>query len=274
MKKHFSLVLFLLLSLNAFAQDFSLLTWNIQDLGRTKDAKELDRMVDVMRDYDIVAIQEVVAKDPAGARAVATLADLLNRTGAKWDYRISDPTRSPSSYISERYAYLWKTSKVRLLGRTYLDDVLADSCDREPYMAQFQLKSTQDTFVVVNFHARRFDKEPEAEIRHFVNYPNRLGMGKVFIVGDFNLNESHEVWRPLYTQGFQPALQQTPTTLKRKCAKGQYFNYPIDNIYFPAQYVEIISAGRIDFVQSCDSLEEARGVSDHVPVVLKARFKF
>jgi hypothetical protein len=44
-----------------------------------------------VRDYDIIAIQEVVA-GYGGAQAVAKLADELNRKGSKWNYIISDPT--------------------------------------------------------------------------------------------------------------------------------------------------------------------------------------
>ena len=33
----------------------------------------------IINDYDIVAIQEVVAKDPAGAQAVARIVDNLNK---------------------------------------------------------------------------------------------------------------------------------------------------------------------------------------------------
>ena len=59
----------------------------------------------------IVAVVEVVAKS-GGAQAVARLADELNRTRSKWDYCISDPT-SGSRNKSERYAFLWKTSKLK-----------------------------------------------------------------------------------------------------------------------------------------------------------------
>ncbi len=48
-----------------------------------------------------------------GAQAVARLADELNRKGTKWDYVISDPTSS-SAYKTERYAFIWKTSKVTI----------------------------------------------------------------------------------------------------------------------------------------------------------------
>jgi hypothetical protein len=46
-----------------------------------------------LRDYDIIAVQEVVA-GYGGVQAVARLSDELNRTGTKWDYIISDPTSS------------------------------------------------------------------------------------------------------------------------------------------------------------------------------------
>ena len=78
-------------------------------------------MAQILRHFDIVAIQEVVAKDPAGAQAVARLVDALNRTGYQWDYRISDPTKSPSVYMSARYAFLWKPSRVAIQHRAFLD---------------------------------------------------------------------------------------------------------------------------------------------------------
>ena len=39
-------------------------------------------MAKTLQDFDVVAIQEVVA-GPGGAQAVANLADALNRSGAK-----------------------------------------------------------------------------------------------------------------------------------------------------------------------------------------------
>lgn len=261
-------VLLVFFSGSAFVwgQSFSLLTWNIQDLGRTKSAEEIAVMVQVMRDYDLVLIQEVVAKDPAGAQQVARIADELDRTGANWDYRISDPTDSPSPYIAERYAVLWKTNRLQLQGRAILDAPLADICDREPFLAQFRLQGDTTHFWVVNFHARRFDNDPQGEIQYFPQYPERLGNTAVIIAGDFNCDEDDPVWRPLYALGYRSVVTQTPTTLKRSCDGTNYFNYPIDNIYYPTQRFRLREAGRIDFVGSCANLEAARGVSDHLPV--------
>jgi endonuclease/exonuclease/phosphatase family metal-dependent hydrolase len=262
----------LLAPLSLLGQEFSLLTWNIQNLGRTKNTAELEAMVDILRDYDLVAIQEVVAKDPAGAQKVALLADLLNRTGAQWDYRVSDPTNSPSSYISERYAFLWKPSRLTLLGRPYLDRELAAVVDREPYVAKFRVKGGNEPFFVVNFHARPHDREPEAEVAYLMAYPERLQTQRFVIAGDFNLDEQHQVWQPLYQAGFVPAVRETPTTLKRSCnATGEYFNYPIDNLYLLPRYFELLQSGRIDFVGGCDKVESARMISDHVPVFVRVR---
>jgi len=244
-------------------------TWNIRDLGRTKDSLEILQIAKIIKDFDVVAIQEVVAKDPAGAQAVAKISDELNRMGSKWDYSISDSTKSPSANISERYAFLWKTSKVKLVKKPYLDKELEDLCFREPYIAKFKLKKGEETFYVINYHSRKHYDKPEEEIVHFKKIPKRLDSNRIFIVGDFNLTEEHKVWGDLYNLGFKPSLTNTPTTLKIKCKNGNYFNYAIDNIFFNSTNIEIVNSGRIDFVKNCENLKTARYISDHLPVFME-----
>ncbi len=255
------------------AQEFTLLTWNIQNLGQSKDDSEIRNIAEIINEFDIVAVQEVVAKDPRGAQAVARLADELNRMGDRWDYRVSDPTRSPSPHISERYAFLWRSSKIQLVGRPYLDSKLADECDREPYLGQFRLKSEGTPFYIVNVHSRTYDKQPEKEIAHFEAYQNRLASELVFLAGDFNLSEDHPVWASFYKVGYQPSISDMATTLKRKCARGNYLNHSIDNIYYDQDVVELHRSGRVDFVRDCELLEVRRGLSDHLPVFLECSIK-
>jgi deoxyribonuclease-1-like protein len=273
MKRVLLLVIVLLVQSLAWGQRFSVLTWNIQDLGRSKNPQEVAAMVEVMRDYDLVLVQEVVAKDPAGAQRVAQLADALDRTGSNWDYRVSDPTDSPSPYVSERYAMLWKASRLRLAEPPRLERRLAQVCDREPYRAAFRAKGSNLKFYIITFHARRHDNQPEEEIQRFAQYPAWLETEYFLIAGDFNLDERHEVWRPLKRRGFQPVVRQTPTTLKRYCQAGNYFNYPIDNIFYPMHHFRRIRAGRVDFVGSCANLKAARGISDHLPVYAVLEFR-
>ncbi|MBK8489339.1 MAG: hypothetical protein IPL49_00195 [Saprospirales bacterium] len=156
------ILLFLFLWSPGFTQDptlssLKLLSWNIQDFGRSKDKKEIRQIAEFLRDYDLVAIQEVVATNTSGPKAVARLADELDRMGNDWDYRISDPTDSPP-YKTERYAFLWKTDRVKPVGRAWLADSLPEAVFREPYMGRFSFDGR--TFLIANFHARRGQISP------------------------------------------------------------------------------------------------------------------
>lgn len=250
------------------SESVSIVSWNIRHLGRTKTPEDIYEIATILRDYDLVAIQEVVAKDPAGAQAVAKIADELNRMGFRWDYQVSDPTKSPSPYLSERYAFLWKPSRVELIHRAYLDSELENLCYREPFIGKFKQKGKTDFFYVINYHSRKYTDKPEEEIIHFIDYPKRLNSEKIIIAGDFNLSETHEVWRPLYRTGFQSALKGEKTTLKWKCKENSYVNHAIDNFYFTSG-IQKREAKSIDFVQTCENLERAREISDHLPVFMK-----
>ena len=252
------------------SKKLKLVSWNIRHLGKTKTAEDIFEIANILRDFDVVAIQEVVAKDPAGAQAVAKIADELNRMGSKWDYQISDPTKSPSVYISERYAFLWKTSKVSLIHRAYLDTELEDLCYREPFVAAFKIKGESDPFYVINYHSRKYTDKPEEEIIHFIDYPQRLGSNRILIAGDFNLNEKHKVWTPFYKKGFKSALKNQRTTLKTKCKDGDYLSHPIDNVYFTPG-IDMVQAESLDFINDCANLERARQISDHLPIYIEFR---
>lgn len=246
----------------------SIASWNIRHLGRTKTADDIYQIANLMRNFDIVVIQEVVAKDPAGAQAVAKIADELNRMGFQWDYQVSDPTKSPTPQHSERYAFLWKPSRVNMIHRAYLDKELEDLCYREPFVAEFRPRGKKKSFYVINYHSRKYNDKPEEEIIQFIDYPERLKSDNILIAGDFNLSETHDVWRPFYRIGFKNALKNQRTTLKTKCKNDDYLSHPIDNFYFTSG-IEKISSGSIDFVGSCENLERAREISDHLPVFME-----
>ena len=127
--------------------DFTLLTWNIQDFGRTKDSSEINSIAKIIQTYDIIAIQEVVA-GYGGAQAVAKLSEQLNRMGSKWDYIISDPTDSPP-YMTERYAYIWKTKHIKIKSRGRLIHELSGNIDREPFLIDFYINKKK--FSIINF---------------------------------------------------------------------------------------------------------------------------
>lgn len=263
--------LLVLLPLLVSAQDLQLISWNVQDMGRTTSDEELARMVDILRDADVVAIQEVVAKDPAGAQRVALLADLLDRTGANWDYAISDPTTNEVPQSRERYAFLWRTSKVTRLAYG-LDKENEANISREPYWLDVRVKGFDGPIRLINFHSLPYSKHPETEIPFLADYPRRWNDRPLIYLGDWNMKVEHPCFRSFAEQGYRPALSGMPTTLKRKCtSNGAYVNHAIDNIYFNSAHFGLITAGVIDFVRGCEFLAEDRSLSDHLPVYLTIR---
>jgi len=247
----------------------SIATWNIRDLGRSKDNTEIHTIAQHLRDYDIVLIQEVVAGDPAGAQAVARLEAALDRMGAEWDSRVSDPTQSSSPYITERYAILWKPSRARMIGRPRLVSELANEINREPFEATFQADGM--TFTVLNLHARPRTKQPEREVKALIRYILDNDDITFILAGDFNVTEDHTVFNPLYRYGYTSALDDQKTTLNRTCKSGSYLHYAYDNIFFPKAAFRATNAGVIDHVGNCENLTVASGVSDHLGVYVRLR---
>lgn len=167
---------------NISTAQVKILTWNVENLGSSKSESVINYIANTVKDSDIVALQEVVA-GYGGAQAVAKLADALNRKGAKWDYAISDPTSS-SAYKTERYAFLWKTARVRLVNKPWLEKKYGLLIDREPYYATFEYNKKQ--FTLANFHAITKSKQPETEIKHFKNLPGEYPNLNLIFLGDFN----------------------------------------------------------------------------------------
>lgn len=246
--------------------EISLISWNIKDFGKTKNSKELNEIAEIVRDTDILVIQEVVA-GYGGAQAVAKLTDILNRKGSKWDYVISDPTNSPK-YVSERYAFIWKTHRIKIKNRGWLISELDSLIDREPFLLHFYIDGKQ--FTVIDYHSRPYNKDPESEIRALSTYVIDSLKTPLIIAGDFNVDERMPVFNTLKGVGYRATITNQKTTLKRICKRNGYLNYPIDNIFY-SKDIQKIEGDVIDFVRFCDQLEKARKLSDHLPVFL--RFK-
>ncbi|NDP27165.1 MAG: endonuclease/exonuclease/phosphatase family protein [Flavobacterium sp.] len=259
MTKKFFFLLFI--SFQSFSQP-KLLSWNLENLGKSKSNLEITYIANTIKDYDIIAIQEVVAGD-GGAQTVAKLADELNRKGAKWDYVISDPTSS-SAYKTERYAFIWKTSKVKKIGRAWLEKKYHLEIDREPFFCTFQYENKQ--FTVANFHAITKKMQPETEIKYFKFLPEEYPNLNLIFVGDFNCPQSHTVFNPLKKMGYKSIFINQKTSLKKECKNGNCLASEFDNMYYNASKITPINAGVIPFYKNFNFLLEARKISDHIPI--------
>lgn len=264
MKKLF-LFFFLLISISAIGQTIQICSWNLQNFGKSKTDEQILFIAKALKNYDIIAIQEVVA-GPGGPQAVARLHDELNRTGAKWAYSISHGT-SGDRYSKERYAYLWKTAKTSLVNEPWLEKKYNLEINREPYMAQFKLGKKQ--FTLVSLHAIPKTKQPETEIKYLQYLPEVYPHDVLIFLGDFNLPESHSVFYPLKRLGYPPALQNQKTTLRQKCIQGDRLASAYDNFFYKQAVIQCLNSGVVHFYNAFADLKEARKISDHLPVFLQ-----
>ena len=261
--------LFILFHFTTTAQSISLCSWNLKNFGKSKTTIEIEKIADLLKTFDVVAIQEVVAGF-GGAQAVARLADELNRKGAKWDYTISNPTKS-SPYRSERYAYLWKTSKLKIVGEAWSETKYEQEIEREPYF--IRLKAGKETITLVNFHALPKKHQPETEVKYFKFFPARYLNDNLIFCGDFNLPQSHTVFNPLKKMGYVPVLTKQKTTLRQKCIDGDCLASEFDNIFYSSKKITVTKSGIIHFYENFESMQEARLLSDHVPVFVEMMIK-
>ena len=242
----------------------SICSWNLMDFGKSKSDAEIEFIANTIKYYDIVLIQEVVAKDPGGAQAVGRLVEALNRKGAKWEYRISDATSGENSYKRERYAFLWKPSNVTLIGKPWLEIKYTNEINREPFFATF--KAGNKPFTIVNFHAIIKTMQPETEIKYFKFLPEEYPDLNLIFCGDFNVPQCHTVFFPLKKMGYQSALTGQKTSLRQQCINSDCLASEFDNIYFNAQNITKQASGAIYFYKSFTNLKEARKISDHIPI--------
>lgn len=258
--RKFLTIYLITLYLPSFGQN--IVSWNLKDLGKSRNDSEIKFIASLIKGFDIIAIQEVVA-GYGGPQAVARLADQLNRTGSKWDYTISNPTSS-SAYKTERYAFIWKTNKVQKVGKAWLENKYGQLIDREPYYCRFRV--ADKVFTLVNFHAITKSKQPETEVKYFKFLPAQYPKDNLIFCGDFNLPQSHTVFIPLRKMGYKPALVGQKTTLKQKKVYGNSLASEFDNIFYKADQVKMLKSGIIPFYKSFKDLSDARFISDHVPI--------
>jgi len=269
------LLIFSILFTNlTFSQELSIVSWNLKDFGQSRDDTEIALIAKELRNVDIVAIQEVVAKHPGGVQAVARLADQLNRMGANWDYAYTDPTGDISPHKKERYAFLWKTSKAKIIKRVQLIKELDQAVCREPAIAEFIIKDRK--IAILNYHACTHNKSyPEREeIQSITQWLNKSNLDNVIWCGDMNLRIDDLAFKPAFDLGYSSVLNGQKTSLKMKCNEGDYLSRAEDNILYKLSTVKYIGGTVQDHIAKgdCNDVSWKRNsYSDHLPVIVELK---
>ncbi|RAR73764.1 endonuclease/exonuclease/phosphatase family protein [Flavobacterium aciduliphilum] len=260
-KQNIALLVFLFLTLLSNAQ-VSVCSWNLMNFGKSKSDNALEFIANTLNSYDIVAIQEVVA-GPGGAQKVADLVNILNRKGFHWDYEVSAITTSDNPSSRERYAFLWKSSQVKKIGKGWLEQTFQKEIDREPFMSTFEYKGKQ--FTIASFHAVPKKKHPESEIKYFKQIPCHYPKLHLLFTGDFNCPQSHSVFTPLKNLGYSNTLTNQKTSLRQKCINDDCLASEYDNMFYDNRSMKLIKSEVVLFYKSFSTLKQAHKISDHIP---------
>lgn len=234
--------------------------FNGGNFGESKTDETMSLLAKLFKSADIIIIEEVSTKE-AGAQAIARLCDALNRTGAKWICRTSDPTVGPGS---ERYGVALKDSRVVAIPeKPALSKNLRDLLDREPVMVNLRAKGKM--ILVAGFHLVPTAKKPEREVFMISQNTEEFSGDNLIIVGDFNVD--FRKLKPLeMALGVQHQIEGK-TSLKLKYdKKGSYLSKAYDNIL--TRGVKVLKTAIVDTVSYTGSIESARVLSDHFPVVI------
>jgi len=256
------LFLFILIIEFRVCSQIKLCSWNLENFGRSKSDSAIDFMADVLKVFDVVAVVEVVAGE-GGTQAVVRLENALDHKGFNWDYCISEPTTgSPNK--SERYAFLWKTNKLRQMGEAWLEKKFESEIEREPYFSDFM--SDGKVFTIAAFHVIPKAKHPETEIKYVKFFPEEYPEKNILFCGDFNCPESDTVFNALKSNLYKPIFTKQKTSLKRECVNGEYLASEYDNVFYNSIKITFIHSGVVSFYSGFKTLKGARKISDHLPV--------
>lgn len=243
-------------------------TWNIQVFGESKlsDAAAMNVIVSVIKNFDLVAIQEIRAENQD---VVPALVRLLNADGQfQYDYVIGPRLGRTTS--KEQYAYIFDMASIEVdRYQLYTVNDPDDVLHREPLVGWFRARVAPDrqpqafTFSLVNVHTDpdEVDQELDALGQTFFEVQ---GDGRneddTIMLGDFNVNE-----RNLRELGkiadMTWVIANTPTNTKQN---AQY-----DNILFQRTATTEFTGrgGVIDLVREYNITQQhAESVSDHFPV--------
>jgi len=241
-------------------------SFNIQVFGESKlsDPGVMENLVQIVRNFDLVAIQEVRAQQQD---ILPHFVAMLNADGqSHYDYVIGP--RLGRSVSKEQYAYIFDRASIEVdRQQLYTVDDPDDLLHREPLVGWFRARGPPPeeafTFTLAVVHTDPDEVDRELDVLDDVFFAVRDDERKeddTIMLGDFNASDA-KLRQLGQVSGMFAVVRNTPTnTLGNK----QY-----DNILFQqSATLEFTGRGGVyDFLRAFNlSQEQALRVSDHLPV--------
>jgi len=242
-------------------------TWNIEVFGESKlqERAAMEVIVSVLRNFDVVAIQEVRA---ISQQVVPELVAQLNGDGQHhYDYVLGPRLGRTSS--KEQYAFVFDMASIEV-DRSQLytvDDAKYDLLHREPLVGWFRARGAPPerafTFTLVNVHTDPDEVDRELDVLKEVYFSvqgDRRQEDDTLMLGDFNANDRN--LRKLgQIAGLTRLVTNTPTNTLQN---AQYDNM----LFLESTTPEFTGRGGVfDFLREYNlSREQALKISDHLPL--------
>jgi len=241
-------------------------SFNIQVFGQSKAGKPyvMETLGAIVRNFDIVAIQEIRTKDEYHLQRFL---EYVNQGGRrKYDFVIGP--RLGRSRSKEQYAFLFNTATVEVnRSSVYTVSDPDDMLHREPLVAMFRTRGIPPqeafTFVLVNIHTdpdeTRQELDALAQVYHVVRQ-SAGGEDDILVLGDLNVNDTN-----LGQLGQIPAVRPIVTGVFTNTRQNRLYDNILLHTPSTAEFTGrwgVYDIGQLHGL-SRDQVEQ---VSDHLPV--------
>lgn len=243
-------------------QSITIASWNLKNIGQTKlnDPTRIDVIIDVLKKYDIIAIQEV--KD-VSLQLPQQLVNKMNENGSNYNFIASDRV---GKNVFEQYLFVYDDDKIDLISSSEGYGIEPnDEFEREPYYAMF--KSGNFDFYLMTIHTKPSNVAIEipaladAYLDLQENTPNEHD---IILLGDFN-GKAPGVTASSYIT--MDSIAQIPnivfTIIEDTNTRG---GRAYDNIIFQSNYTtEYSNSSGVNTFWEPSGLNEDQGfaISDH-----------
>lgn len=240
-------------------------SFNIQVFGTAKMEKPgvMARLVEIVRQFDVVAIQEIRSTDQS---VLPRFVEMINAGGRHYDFVIGPRLGRTNS--KEQFAYIFDTASLQVdRSQVYTVEDPLDVLHREPLVAWFRVRgpdpSQAFTFSLVNVHVDPDEVQQEMDVMDDVFRAVRddaRGEDDVILLGDFNANESQ--FGQIATI---PGITWAISGVKTNTRGSELY----DNLFLQRSATSEYTGrnGVYDFLRQFNlTLAEGLEVSDHLPV--------
>jgi len=241
-------------------------SWNLKNFGQTKlnDPDRIDIIVDVIKKFDIIAIQEV---QDVSLRLPGALLEKINSDGVNYNYVASN--RVGSSSRKEQYLIYYNTDKIEFVDDTdghHFD--YSDNLSREPYYAMFRAGNFDFYLFTIHTDPDEVEDEiPELGLAYLELQYKTQDEDDIILLGDFNAKAPQSSFGSYTTMTSMTEINNIHFCILEETNTRGGKSY--DNILFQANYTSEYadSSGVYTFWEDYGlSEDEGFSISDHLLV--------